>query len=273
MKRLAVLSIDNHPGYKFYLPIVEWAWNRFGWDIALFVIEDCVDFTLKPNGTTTVHRIPAIEGVRTNTLAQVVRHFVSDILPKEDYVMVQDIDLIPLKEYNPDLNLRTIWGWDMTAYSFIPVHYTGMTGDKWYEIMDCTGDLKADMEREMKANGRAYQPDWEQYWDADWDILTQKVLAKKHLFTFIDRGMVHLGDHQTARGRVDRYSIKVAKDNSYSWGATLNQPEYIDAHCESHNPSSPEKWKMIRELLVKVFGDIPEWMDGYVSEHYAKYGV
>lgn len=270
MKRIAVLSTDNSPGYFFYLPIVEWAWNKFGWDVAVFHTQDCDDLVTH-SPSTKLYTIPHIDGVRSNTLAQVVRHFVSDVLPKEDYIMVQDIDLIPLKEYNPDLTKRTIWGWDLTGYSFIPVHYTGMTGDKWYEIMDCTGDLKADMEREMKANGRAYQPEWEKYWDADWDILTKKVLARKELFTFIDRGMVQLAEHKTPRGRIDRYSIEVAKDGSYSFGKTRNHPEIIDCHNENHNPSSPEKWANIREVLVSVFGSIPDWMDSYVVNHYAKY--
>lgn len=271
MKRLAVLSTDNNPGYHFYIPITEWAWNKLGWDIALFHTSDCNDIVL--HGNTKCYTIPNIEGVRTNTLAQVVRHFVSDVLPKEDYIMVQDIDLIPLRPYEPDLTEATIWGWDITGRSFIPVHYTGMTGAKWYEIMDCTGDLKADMEREMKANGRAYETEWEKYWDADWDILTKKVLAHKDQFTFIDRGMVQLAEHKTPRGRVDRYSIEVAKDGSYSWGKTRNHPELIDMHCESHNPSSYEKWKNIREVLVSVFGEIPEWMDAYVADHYSKYKV
>ena len=271
MKRIAVLSTNNNPDYYFYFPIVEWLWNKFGWEVALFHTSDCKDITIK-SPTTRAFVIPDIDGVRTGSLAQVVRHFTSDVLEKDAYIMVQDIDLLPLKEYNPDLNISTIWGWDLTGYSFIPVHYTGMTGDKWYDFMDCTGDLKADMEREMIANGRAYQQKWEDYWDADWDILTKKVLANKDKFTFIDRGMVRLAEHSTPRGRVDRYSIVVGKDGSYSWGATLNQPELIDAHCENHNPASPEKWANIRALLIQVFGEIPDWMDSYVIEHHKKYG-
>ena len=274
MKRIAVLSTNGNPDYAFYLPIVTWLWNKFGWEVAVFYTSDAKQMITDWNAKSTVYtyQIPDIDGVRTGSLAQVVRHFVSNVLPKDAYTMVQDIDLLPLKPYEPDLEKMTIWGWDLTGYSFIPVHYTGMRGDKWYEFMGCTGDLKADMEREMKANGRAYQEKWEDYWDADWDILTQKVLKNKDKFTFIDRGMVTLGQHATPKGRVDRYSIVVGKDGSYSWGVTLNQPDLIDAHCENHNPSSPEKWANIRALLVQVFGEIPDWMDNYVIEHHKKYG-
>lgn len=272
-RRIAVLSTNNNPHYFFYLPIVEWLWRKFGWEVVVFKTSDCSDLTLsyEKEGWTETHIIPDIEGVKTNTLAQVVRHFASNVLPKDAYIMVQDIDLLPLKEWNPDLNARTIYGWELTGRSFIPVHYTGMTGDKWYDIMDCTGDLKADMEREMKANGRAYQKDWEQYWDADWDILTQKVLKKQNLFKFVDRGMVSLGKYQSAKGRVDRCSIEVHADGSYHWGYTENQPDLIDAHCENNYPASPEKWAMIRALLIKVFGEIPIWMDDYVMNHHLKY--
>lgn len=272
MNKIAVLSTNENPDYFFYAPIVEWAWNKFGWDIALFVTDECPEIPMRGENTI-IHQIPYIEGVRSGTLAQCVRHFVSNVLPFEDYIMVQDIDLIPLKPWEPDLTAQTIWGWELTGHSFIPVHYTGMIGDKWYSLMGCTGDLKADMEREMKENGRAYKEKWDDYWDADWDILTKKVLAKKSDFTFIERGLINLGKYSTPKGRVDRCSIEVSPiDNSYSWGYTLNQNNLIDMHCENNNPSSPEKWKMIREVLVNTFKEIPDWMDSYVETHHKQYG-
>lgn len=271
MKKIAVLSTNNNPHYFFYLPIVEWLWNKFGWEVAVFHTDDLAEVTARNLSSTSLHVIPNIDGVRTGTLAQVVRHFVSDVLPKDAYIMVQDIDLLPLKPYEPDYTKRTIYGWELTGRSFIPVHYTGMMGSEWYDVMGCTGDLKADMEREMKANGRAYGEKWEEYWDADWDILSHKVLAQKNKFTFVDRGMVQLGKYQTAKGRIDRASIEVSPDGKYSWGYTLNQSDYIDMHCENNYPASPEKWAMIRDVLIKVFGEIPLWLDDYVMNHHLKY--
>lgn len=269
MERLVVIAANNNPDYFFYVPIVEWAWDKFGWRMAYFKTEDCpAQVRLS---STIIRDIPIIEGVRSGTSAQTVRHFAANVLPSDAYIMVQDTDLIPLKEWNPNLEERTIYGWELTGGSFIPVHYTGMTGDKWFDLMGCTGDLAADMEREMKANGRAYKEKWEEYWDTDWDILTQKVLPRKKEFIFITRGMVQLGKCSTAKGRVDRCSIEV-KDGKYHWGYTLNQQERIDMHCENHNPAAPEKWAMIREVLVKTFGELPLWMDSYVSDFYKQYG-
>jgi hypothetical protein len=271
MKKIAVLSANNHPGYLFFVPIVEWVWNKFGWEIALFVTNDVTE-TYHSSSTTTVYRIPDIEGVRPGTLAQTVRHFTANVLPKDAYIMVQDIDLIPLKDWwKPDLTKRTVSGYpEMTGGQFIPVHYTGMPGKDWYDLMGCTGDLKADMERELKANGRAYGEKWEEYWDADWDILTTKVRAQMDKFTFIPRQMVN----GLPYGRVDRSTIVVASGGSYSWGSSGNIPEKWDAHCEWHNSSSPEKWKNIRALLIEHFPDMPiEQFDEHAKTHYEKYGL
>ena len=277
MQRIVVLSTDNNPNYFYYLPIVAYYWENFGWQVHCFVTHNFLYELGELSDWNTrniqFYYIPEIENVRPGTCAQTVRHFAANVLPKDAYIMVQDIDLIPLRPYEPDMEAKTIYGWELTGKSFIPVHYTGMKGSDWMRIMECTGDLKADMEREMKANGRAYKEKWEDYWDTDWDILTKKVLAHKSEFKFVERGMVQVGKYKLPKGRVDRASIVVNSDGSYSWGASLDQSELIDCHAENNNPASPEKWAMIRSLLVKVFGSVPEWMDDYVSEFYKKYGV
>ena len=266
MNRIAVISTNNNPDYAFYIPIVTWVWNKFGWDVALFITKDCYDKVLFPDAEfkVSLHGIPEVDGVRPGTCAQTVRHFVANVLPKDSYIMVQDIDLIPLKNFwNPDPLKKTIYGWELTGKSFIPVHYTGMLGNYWYEIMSCTGDLKADMEREFKANGRAYGKDWETYWDTDWDILTQKFKAHGlENFTFIERGLVQLAKDATPKGRIDRYDFE----------ATMKQDEFLDAHLSNHNPSAPEKVSFLKTILERSFGELPSWFDEHVNQHHAKYG-
>jgi len=276
MNRIVVLSTDNNPNYFYYLPIVAHYWQKFRWEVHAFVTDDYPAFVYpmsEYDSGIKLHIIPSIENVRPGTLAQTVRHFAADALPLNAYIMVQDIDLIPLRPYEPDMMVNTIYGWELTGKSFIPVHYTGMRGFEWVKTMDLTGDLKADMERELKANGRAYKDKWEEYWDTDWDILTQKVLKRKADFKFVERGMIQIGKYKLPKGRVDRASIEVLPDGSYSWGASLNQSDLIDAHCENNNPASPEKWKMIKGLLLQVFGEVPAWMDEYTNQFYSKYGI
>lgn len=264
MNRIAVISTNNNPDYFFYVPIVTWVWNKFGWEVALFATSDCPDFYFSVEPMNHVYPIPSIDGVRTGTCAQTVRHFVADVLPKDAYIMVQDIDLIPLKNFwNPDVTKKTIYGWELTGKSFIPVHYTGMMGKDWYEIMGCTGDLKADMERAMKENGRAYGKDWETYWDTDWDILTQKFKAHGlDNFTFIERKLIQLAKDATPEGRIDRYDFE----------ATMKQPEWLDIHCSNHNPSAPEKVSFLKTILERSFGKLPTWFNSHVSQHHEKYG-
>lgn len=273
-KKICVLSSDNHPGYLFYFPIVEWIWHKYGWDVALFVTEDVKDIrSYSTEGETSRYIIPSIPNVRSNTLAQTVRHFTANVLPKDAYIMVQDIDLLPLSNWwQPDLTKPSVSGYpEMTGGAFVPVHYTGMTQRQWFEIMDCTGDLAADMEREMKANGRAYGKEWEQYWDTDWDILTKKLLSRKDQINWVTRGMVN----GLPYGRVDRSTIQVDKNTgAYSWGASRNVTPKYDAHCESHNSSSPEKWANIRSLLLECHTDFPvQWFDEHARTHFEKYGV
>lgn len=266
MNRIVVISTDSNPDYFFYVPIVAWVWNEFGWEVALFSTPDVPDdiWSGYYNPNTTKSSIPIIEGVRPGTCAQTVRHFVADVLPQDAYIMVQDIDLIPLKNFwNPDVTKKTIYGWELTGKSFIPVHYTGMIGKDWYEIMGCTGDLKADMERAMKENGRAYEKEWSGYWDTDWDILTQKFKAHGlEKFTFIERGLVQLAKDATPKGRIDRYDFD----------ATMKQDEFLDAHMSNHNPSAPEKVSFLKTILERSFGELPSWFDEHVNQHHAKYG-
>lgn len=262
MRKIVVLSTNNNPDYYFYTPIVEWVWNKYGWEVALFVTSDCKDVKVN-NPNTMVFTIPDIEGVRTGTLAQTVRHFAANWLPEDALIMVNDIDLIPLNNvWNPDPSKKTVWGWELTGRSFIPVHYTTMMGSEWKRIMDCTGDMKADMEREMKANGRAYGQKWEEYWDTDWDILTQKVQRYINEFTFVDRGFVRLAKDPLPTGRVDRYDME----------ATIKQPNWIDCHAENHNPSAPHKWDRLRSVLTTAHGDLPEWIEDHVHDHHQKHG-
>lgn len=268
-QRICVLSTDNSPGYFYYVPFLEYYWNLFGWEIDLFVTPDVpLEDVMVRNPSTQIHIIPEIVGVRPNTLAQTVRHFASNVLSPEDYVMVQDLDLIPLREWNPDLNARTIWGYpELTGGNYIPVHYTGMLGSAWREVMDCTGDLKADMEREMRRNGSAYSDNGDVRWNTDWSILTEKVLAQKEKFTFIERGM----ENGLPKGRIDRSTIKVNPETfEYTWNTQVG--EKIDCHCENSNSAAPQKWAMIRKLLVEVFGGVPDWADSYVETFYKKYG-
>lgn len=264
MEKIVVISTNHNPDYFFYVPITTWAWQKLGWKVALFYTHD---FDLKLLETECkpdyLCKIPQIKDVRTGTLAQVARHFSSNMLPRDAYILLSDIDMIPLSDYiQPQYDKKTIWGWDLTGHSYVPVSYIGMMGSEWMELMGCTFNMAGDMEAAMKENGRAYSDDWETYWNTDWDILTKKVQPRKDEFISIDRGMVHLAKDSTARGRADRYNIE----------ATMNQEPLIDCHAENHNPSTPIKFEPLLRVLEKAFGEYPEWLREYAETHHTLYG-
>lgn len=260
MERIVVIVSDNNPSYKFYIPIVEWVWKRLGWNMALFVSDDCEGYTIKEE-TTKVFTAPKVAVIKPVLNVAAVRLFVSNVLPKDALIQINDTDIIPLKEWNPNPNEKTIYGWELTGNSFIPMHYTTMLGSSWYELMGCTGDMHEDMEREMKRNGRAYSEDWETYWNTDWDILTDKVKPRIGEFTFVNRGMIQLAKDSTAKGRVDRYD----------YTKTLQQPDLIDIHCYNGGVTRPENVDVIKDLLIKTYGEAPEWFDSYVNEFHEKF--
>lgn len=260
MERIVVIVSDNNPSYKFYIPIVEWVWNRLGWNMALFLSDDCIGYTVK-EPTTQIHIAPKVAVVKPVLNVAAVRLFVSNVLPKDALIQINDTDIIPLKEWNPDPAQKTIYGWELTGNSFIPMHYTTMLGSSWYELMECTGDIHADMEREMKRNGRAYSEDWETYWNTDWDILSDKVKPRIGEFTFVHRGMVNLAKDSTAAGRVDRYD----------YAKTLQQSPLIDIHCYNGGVTRDENIAVIKDCLLNAYGEYPEWLDDYVKEFHEKF--
>ena len=93
MKKKVLISTDNNPSYFFYVPIVEWVWNKLGWDVVLLKTPDATDLMIN-SGTTKIIEIPHIEGMRTATMAQCSRFFVANELDKDDLLQVNDIDVI-----------------------------------------------------------------------------------------------------------------------------------------------------------------------------------
>lgn len=261
MKKKVLISTNNNPNYFFYVPIVEWAWNKFGWEVVLLKTPNALDVMVNSESTKVIE-IPHIEGMRTATMAQCSRFFVANVLDKEDLLQVNDIDVIPLVNFwNPDPNKFTIYGHDTTGYGYIPIHYATAKVSKWYDLMGCTGNFKEDMEREVNITKHAFSDNWEQYWFADWDLFTKRCAFVKDDLTFIDRGMVHLAKDPTAKNRLDRYDMD----------KTRNQI-LLDCHADNNNPSAPYKWGKLRSAMVEYFGSIPEWMDNYVDDFFKKYG-
>ena len=242
MKKIVVLSTNNNPDYIFYAQYAEKAWNKFGWDVAICITSDVKSIDLKLSSASTyILRMPDIEGIRKETIAQGGRLYAANLLPHDAMLMTCDMDLIPLSDYwHPKENEVTIYGHDLTWYSYYPMGYIAMTGANWQKYMNLTGNTHNDFERDAKETQIAYANEWDEWWNFDWNLITHRLLPHAKSLTFINRGQIDIAGGTLAKGRIDRFN----------WEATQNQPEpFIDMHCENNNVMHPDKF----EKFIKVF--------------------
>lgn len=247
MQKIVVLSTNNNTDYIFYAKYAEKAWNNFGWQVAVCITDDVksVDMQLS-NPSTYILRMPNIEGLRKETIAQGGRLYAANLLPAEAMLMTCDMDLIPLTDYwHPKEDEVTVYGHDLTWYSFYPMGYIAMTGANWQKYMKLTGNIHNDFERDAKETKTAYAPDWETWWNYDWQLITERLRPFKKEITFIDRGQIDIAGGTLAKGRIDRFN----------WEATQNQPEpFIDMHCENVNVKHPDKFSKFIKVFNKYHG-------------------
>src|SRR3990167_4711161 len=175
MQKFVVVSSNNNPDYYFYLPFLERAWNSYGWTLCVMVTDDVdVSKLVYNNLDTHIYKLPVIEGVGTGSIAQAGRLYASNHLPEDAIIMTSDMDLLPLQDYwHPKPLEITVFGHDLTWFSFYPMGYIAMIGAQWKIKMGLTGDTKSDLERDAEeykhmAKGKT----WEEYWDWDWTMIT-----------------------------------------------------------------------------------------------------
>ena len=247
-KRYVVVSSNNNPDYYFYLPYIEKAWNSYGWDVCVMITDDVdVHNITKSNENTIIVQLPFVPGLRPETIAQAGRLYAANYLPMDAIIMTSDIDLLPLQNYwNPNINEITVYGHDLTWHSFYPMGYIAMSGANWKKYMDLHFDTKGEIYRDAVKTGLPFANDWEQWWNHDWTHITNVLKPHKDLITFIDRGQINIAGATLAKGRVDRYN----------WYETMNQPNWIDAHCENNNVQHPDKLGKFLEVYEKFYGKL-----------------
>ena len=177
MRKIVVVSSNNNPDYLFYLPYVEKAWAKFGWELCVMITHDVNAKYLDTRlSTTMIVQLPQIRELRTETVAQAGRLYAANYLPMDAMIMTSDMDLIPLQDYwHPNKEDVTVYGHDLTDYSYFPMGYTAMSGANWKQYLGCSYDTTADMLRDCKGTNQAFSDDWEQWLNTDWQILTDKL--------------------------------------------------------------------------------------------------
>jgi hypothetical protein len=243
MKRYIVVSTNNNSDYYFYLPYIEKAWNSYGWDLVVMITDDVDVTTLKTNNPNTlICRLPNIDGVRKESIAQAGRLYAANYIIGNDLIMTSDMDLLPLSNYwNPNVFDVTVYGHDLTDFSYFPMGYTAMRAEDWRHFMKLTNDTKADLERDCNEYSYMVKSnEWEQWWNFDWRMLTDRLTHAKIVHKH--RGRQANG---FAYGRIDRGNSMQMIDG-----------ELIDAHCENHNVQHPDKLNKFITLFESVHGKL-----------------
>jgi len=240
MERIVIVSTNNNPDYYFYSPYIKKAWNSLGWKVCVMIAGDV---SSKDIFADYEIRVPNIEGLRSETLAQASRLYAANYFNDNQILMTSDMDLLPLKNYwNPDHDKITNYGHDLTDYTFLPMGYTAMNVENWKKVMKLNGsDSWKRLEEDAKELGDPYKPDWETWWNFDWKLLTMRL--KDFDVTKILRG--RRPGSCFALGRIDR-------------GDSMQIPNetLIDAHCENNNVQHPEKLAKFLSIFETVYGKL-----------------
>lgn len=244
-KKYVVVSTNNNPDYYVYAKYMEKAWLKYGWNLCVMITADVNSIELcLTNPDSIVIRLPDFPELREATIAQAGRLYAANYLPLDALIMTSDMDLLPLCDYwHPHNEHITVFGHDLTDYTYYPMGYVAMTGQEWKEKMRLTYDTKADMLRDAKEFPICLSDDWATWWNYDWTLLTARLKPFENEILFVKRGRGHSG---FAYGRVDR-----GDSCQVPTGETL-----IDAHLENHNTMHPEKFDKFLKLFEPLYGKL-----------------
>jgi hypothetical protein len=262
MKKYVILSVNDNPDYLYFVPLVVWAWRKFGWIPMLFqngdkfpsfymLATECLDI----DRSRYICPIYSIEGYRSDTITQVSRLYAASIFNGQsgEYLMTGDIDMLPLSDYWKPNGGISVWGHDLTGYTHFPICYIGMDSAKWRQVMSIeNGDIDYHIKRDLDSMPDAKSTDFNKYWYVDQELITRRL--KKFNPTIINRGQYPNG---FARGRVDRGA----------W--TLDHREFIDCHMHHQIYHRGNEWKFEQtmEMLRKVWpGEDFTWFVEYNNE-------
>ncbi len=97
MDKIVIVSTNNNPDYIFFSKYIRHAWNKIGWKLACCITHDVDEKNIYAD---YIIRLPEINGLRKETIAQGGRLYAANYLP-EALLMTSDIDLLSLSDYCP----------------------------------------------------------------------------------------------------------------------------------------------------------------------------
>lgn len=208
--RTVVLSTDDNPDYKNYLPYVQKAWNSIGWKTLTFYLGTS---DIASSDENKIIKILPIEGYRDQTTVQCIRLFGHKYI-SDGTIMTSDIDMMPLSNYwQPDNDSITCYGHDLTNYTQFPICYVAANKNNWEKLINSDS-----LEELLSSYDCCRSDDFYEWWFCDQLILTEKLLSIKDKIVLINRGKSSDG---LALNRIDRANW---------YNTKLKYNHYIDAH-------------------------------------------
>lgn len=238
-----VISTNNNPRYKYYTPLVKWAWEKLEWNL----------ITLSP------FQLPPY---KEETITQCVRLYACILksIQPDDIVMTSDADMMPLSNYwQPDNVKLNIYGHDLTDYKHTPICYIAAPKHIWGELMHLnSANVKELMDRDLKVT-KALSDNFCDWWQVDQDIITERINDFKERnpgrWVNIDRGTESTG---YPAGRFDRSVMKYPENG------------LVDFHLPADGWNHTD---IIKEVMTKAFNELPEWIDQYTIEFKAEHNL
>lgn len=260
-----ILSTDLNEDYLFYAPITSFVWKYFDFSPILYIIigkEKSNNLPLVLNQindlkiNTKIYLYENISSFRDCTLAQTIRLFGWKNEQQNEYIVLGDIDMIPLNSFlNRDFDKLNVFGFDLTGRTQIPMCYVGMKKYHWERVIKNDINLNEYQETITILNSLSNSKSdiFDNYWYCDQEILTKSILNYGHdNFNFIDRGNESNG-----------YAFKRVDRGNWNWDKSK---EYMDSHLLRN----PEKNFPLVFDLIKNYIKNCDWMMEYYNKFYNK---
>lgn len=242
MKKYVVLGVNENTKYMYYLPIVNWAWQNFGWKVILFYagqhpnkFHEVIKKANKDNNNPwQIKSVPQIDGYKSETLAQVSRLYGADLVDDDSYLMTSDVDMLPLNNnifHYEGHRVLTI-GRDLTDYHY-PICYIGGRAHVWRKFMNVNGTV---IETLLKRDLRQQK----NMWGLDQDIVTEKLLAY---------GIENI--HHVNRGTDTRTGYPIGRVDRSHW--TLDHKIFVDAHLPHDVLTNDKSFHNVMQLLHTIW--------------------
>jgi hypothetical protein len=230
-----ILACDSNPNYLQYWPVVAKAWTRrIGVHPILYLIEKPGETINIDDSLGTVIRFKAVDGIPTSMQAQCIRLLAPQLVDTDEFVIISDMDIIPIQEKFFQGYLADVDEKNWISYTlFCQMCYNAATPTIWKSVFN-TDINDSSKPKEIYDIIKAKLIEWhaiDMGWSTDQYIL-RKNIGKTRQYSIMRKA-----------GKVNRLARQVHKTSDID----LNILEqYIDYHL-------PRPYEAFKKDLDKIF--------------------